>query len=255
MLSRRSIPLRLYAETFYRDQVDVSRDAARVIVPMLVDTFRPDSVMDVGAGTGVWMAEFRRAGVSRVAGMDAGEVPEELLAVPRADISRIDLALPLPLRDRYDLVLCLEVAEHLPQRRAASFVQELTQLGSIVVFSAAIPGQGGTGHINEMWQSEWAKLFERCGYLAHDVVRSAVWDHPRVASYYAQNIIVYSASRSDDSRRPFTHLPSLDVVHPRLFRRKTQHPVLVAIADHLPHTVKNRLTSQLRHRLPFLGRP
>jgi hypothetical protein len=59
-----------------------------------------------------------------------------------------DIATPLPehLVGRFDLAVCLEVAEHLPPERAESFIRELCDLAPVVLFSAAIPGQGGTGH-------------------------------------------------------------------------------------------------------------
>ena len=70
---------------------------------------------------------------------------------------------PLRIGRRFDLVNCLEVAEHLDASRADSFVDDLCALGDVVVFSAAIPGQGGTHHVNEQFQSYWQERFRRNG--------------------------------------------------------------------------------------------
>jgi hypothetical protein len=60
-----------------------------------------------------------------------------------------NLEATLPLRERFDLAMSLEVAEHLTPGRAESFIQELCGVSDCVLFGAAIPGQGGTNHIHE----------------------------------------------------------------------------------------------------------
>ena len=67
--------------------------------------------------------------------------------------SQRDLAQPLQIDRRFDLALSLEVAEHLPPECGSEFVQTLTDLSSVILFSAAIPFQGGTDHLNEQWPS------------------------------------------------------------------------------------------------------
>jgi len=74
----------------------------------------------------------------------------------------------------------MEVAEHLSEARAASFVEDLTALGSVILFSAAIPFQGGEHHINEQWPEYWALMFRGFGYDCADVLRELVWADPQV---------------------------------------------------------------------------
>jgi hypothetical protein len=69
----------------------------------------------------------------------------------------------LPL-GRFDVCLCIEVAEHLSPEAAPRLVEGLTRLSDTIVFSAATPGQGGVGHINEQPHSYWHELFQRCGF-------------------------------------------------------------------------------------------
>ena len=121
----------------------------------------------------------------------------------------VDLEDELRIGEEFDLALCMEVAEHLTPGRARSFVADLCILAPYVFFSAAIPGQGGTNHLNEQWQSYWAALFNERGYYPIDIVRPAVWHNDSVAYWYSHNALLY----------PKMHQPNqtilLDVVHPR----------------------------------------
>jgi len=150
--------------------------------------------LDIGCGDGTWLVEYRRAGVEDVFGVDAGEV-QECLRVPAAQFASRDLAAPLDLGRRFDLVQSLEVAEHLPPQAAGTLIDSLTRHADAVLFSAAVPGQGGTGHLNEQWPEYWAGLFRRAGFLPCDCVRPKVWGNPQVAWWYAQNALLFVRAR------------------------------------------------------------
>jgi hypothetical protein len=131
-----------------------------------------------------------------------------------------ELEQPLRLTERFDLTICVEVAEHLSAGRAESFVQDLCTTSDVVLFSAAIPRQGGVSHINEEWQSVWAARFERAGYDAFDLFRPIVWDCEEVERWYRQNVLLYLrrahplASRLRE--RGSAGLP-LNLVHPQIY--------------------------------------
>ena len=99
---------------------------------------------------------------------------------------------PITLGRRFDLALCLEVAEHLPPSGATTLVKELTELASVVVFSAAIPGQGGVGHLNERWPWYWKEKFAERGFGQYDPFRHRLWHRPDVAIWYKQNMFAYA---------------------------------------------------------------
>jgi len=184
----------VYTDRFFSAQREPARRSAEVIVPIVVGLTTPSSVVDVGCGTGTWLAAFEQLGVHDILGIDGDYVDRDALEIPRDLFLAHDLARPLDLTRRFDLVVSLEVAEHLPAERADTFVESLTKLGPIVLFSAAIPGQGGTSHINEQWPAYWARLFAKRGYVHVDCLRRRLWHDEAVAPWYAQNALLYVAA-------------------------------------------------------------
>ena len=126
---------------------------------------------------------------------------------------------------QFELAVSLEVAEHLPAESAEGFVASLVRRVPVVMFSAAIPGQGGVDHVNEQWPDYWARLFAKHEFVPVDYVRPRIWNSDDVAHWYAQNTLVYA--RRD--RRPDDPLlgdaasrtdARLSVVHPKQFEVK-----------------------------------
>jgi len=146
---------------------------------------------------------------------------DQLLIAP-SEFVAVDLTTPFDVPGTFDMALSLEVAEHLPAEAADRLVETLTRLAPVVLFSAAIPNQGGVHHVNERWQSYWADRFRARGYEALDCIRPALWRDGRVAYYYAQNTFLY-VEGAHLQRHPELlaasrqHLhPCCDVVHPAL---------------------------------------
>jgi len=212
-----------YNRSFYNRHVAESAQSAAAIVPLVLEAVRPRQVVDVGCGVGAWLAAFRNQGADRILGLDGDHVPRDRLLIPVEDFRPFDLAKPVGLDQRFDLAISLEVAEHLPEAGAADFVALLTRLSDIVLFSAAIPGQGGDGHVNEQWQSYWAALFAAHDYRPIDCIRPRVWRDPRVQWWYTQNTLLYVSgtvlerlSALRDLAAAYAHIP-LDLVHPRRY--------------------------------------
>ncbi|MDX6609087.1 MAG: hypothetical protein QOF85_1012 [Solirubrobacterales bacterium] len=206
-----------YTKTFFQGMAEQSGSSAAVVVPLLCELFEPNSVVDVGCGTGEWLAEFLGHGVDDIHGLDGPWVDPSRLSIDPARFEAADLSAPPKVGRRFDLVISLEVAEHLPERAAGPFVEYLTSLGDIVAFSAAIPFQGGTNHLNEQWPGYWSALFAERGYIAFDVVRPKIWLSSNVEFWYRQNLIVYMAedrAAQSPSEPTDTVLP---LVHPDLF--------------------------------------
>lgn len=213
----------LYDRLFYQRQMDLSLSSASRIVPFLVDRLSPGSVVDVGCGVGQWLKTFHECGVRDLLGVDGDHVDRSLWALPMARFRAMDLTAPHPVGRRFDLAMSLEVAEHLPEKHAGDFVAYLCRLAPVVMFSAAIPGQGGVGHINEQWPEYWANHFLCHGYRPIDMVRPVFWQATDIAWWYIQNTIIYASpealQRSDNLAREHRQTMSrqLAMVHPRRY--------------------------------------
>ncbi len=211
-----------YSRTFYDVIRSGAISSAGAVVPRLFELVQPARVIDVGCGEGHWLDAFAELG-AEVIGLDGSYVTSSTLGdrfVPH------DLSTELPhhLAGRFDLALSLEVAEHLPPARAAGFVRDLCQLAPVVVFSAAIPGQGGTGHVNEQWPSYWRDLFEAEGFEVSGALRFELWNDDRVENWYRQNLLI--AARPELAGAELVELfasplaPVWPLVHPVLYEAR-----------------------------------
>src|ERR1700722_15751200 len=151
----------LYDADFYRKLKANSYRSALVIIPVLQRLVPFTSVCDVGCGAGSWLQAFADNGITDYLGLDGDYVDRASLAIPVERFRATDLAQPFVVERNFDLAVCLEVAEHLPPSRAESLIADLTKVAPLVLFSAAIPHQGGKGHVNEQWQPYWVELFGR----------------------------------------------------------------------------------------------
>ena len=160
-----------YTEGFFalhhdEDHARAYREIARTIFA----EFNPQSVIDVGCGTGNLLSEIQywdhsvdirgiEAPQSQARIRNAGMriAPEFYDWVDLRSIGQLEYR-------RYDLAISVEVAEHLPEESAEGYVKFLCSLSDTVLFSAARPGQGGTGHINEQPIEWWSALFAENGF-------------------------------------------------------------------------------------------
>lgn len=180
----------LYNTNFY----DIIRPgvlrSVEAIVPFLYGLVKPQSVIDVGCGEGHWAVRFQDYGCS-VLGVDGAYVSSSPLG--ENFIAR-DISQPFSLSVTADLVVCLEVAEHLPEKRAAGFISDLVKLGPTILFSAAIPRQSGAGHINCQWPSYWKSLFADHGYEMSGSIRDRFWDDDKIEPWYRQNLMLVTSA-------------------------------------------------------------
>lgn len=181
-----------YDQRFYDTIRPGCRSSAETVGPRIAEILQPSSVLDIGCGEGWWGTTIGAAagGVS-VIGIDGPGVPDTapIRTRPAATFIEHDLASTLPDTSA-GLVVCLEVAEHLPPERARSFIAELCRRRSVVVFSAAMPGQGGTGHVNCQPPGYWVDLFADHKYAVSGALRLEFWDDPRVEPWYRSNLLV-----------------------------------------------------------------
>ena len=193
---------------------DHNMRAPSEVIPLIISLLRPASVVDVGCGLGTWLRGFTDCGIRDILGLDNPDIDRNLLFIEEEHFLGLDLRQPFQLDRTFDLVLCLEVAEHLPAESADNLVENLCNLGDSVVFSAAIPGQGGQNHINEQWPTYWIEKFAARGLEVYDVLRPQIWFNSRVNVWYRQNMLLFSREKID-----LQFPPILEKVHPEMFRK------------------------------------
>jgi SAM-dependent methyltransferase len=201
-------------------------------------------VLDVGCGSGEWLAAFAGHGVEDILSVDL-EPPAACLAVPEANVCRLDLNEPFDLGRTFDLIVSVEVAEHL-EGDPSAFVRSLARHGDAVLFSAAAPGQGGLHHVNEQWLSYWTDRFAVEGFEVFDYLRPRMWNDQRVEWWYRQNAILLArAGAAETLRRLPPPGPLLDVVHPELWA----HPRAVGLREAVTEVLPYAAMGTLRRRL------
>ena len=212
-----------YTAEFFDSHRDGARRSARVVVPLVLGLVPARSVIDVGCGQGTWLSVFAEHGVEDVCGVDGDYVDRARLEIPADRFRGRDLSRPLDVERTFDLAVSLEVAEHLPEVASRGFVESLTRLAPVVLFSAAAPYQGGQDHVNEQWPAYWAERFASHGYLPVDCLRRRLWANPDVEWWYAQNTFLFvergrleadpGLVREYETAGPI----ALPLVHPRRF--------------------------------------
>ena len=195
-------------------------------------------MIDMGCGVGTWLKAFQEKGVPEVMGLEGEWLDTRQLAIDPGSFKHWDLKQVYRPEHRYDLALSLEVGEHLPEAESDHLVESLTLAAPMVLFGAAIPGQGGVDHVNERWPTFWMERFAKRGYVCVDAVRPVFWDNPAVKVWYKQNTFLYvqrDAMERSPQLLPYYRPESrlLDAVHPDLFIRQLgyRHPMHISYKD------------------------
>jgi SAM-dependent methyltransferase len=182
---------------------------AAAALPQIFCGWRPESMLDVGCGTGTWMRAALDIGVRDVFGIDGVEVKSDDFAVEPSRRAIVNLTQAWRLERRFDVVLCLEVAEHLNEPHAPTLIDALVDHTDYVVFSAACPNQRGQHHVNCQWPEYWQSLFNQREFVCSDEVRWRIWDDERIEPWYRQNMFVATRDKSmaglDPRIRPVLH--------------------------------------------------
>ena len=239
-----------YSSAFFDEMIPESLLSATIVVPFVMDLIHPTSVVDVGCATGAWLSVFQEHGVKSILGLDGSYINTNGLLIQPQSYQSTDLASPFSQPKRYDLALSLEVAEHLPPSSAKSFVRSLCQLAPIVLFSAAIPGQGGEHHVNEQWPDYWRQLFAAENFRMLDPFRPILWLNDKVASHYRQNMFLFVR---DDVRQTRLELAGLPEVTNANSMMVVEHHIIFglrATLKRLPYVAWVSLRRLMRRKIP-----
>ena len=181
-----------YNQAFYKNRHKQTEYSARTVLGIAKSYLPPiNSAIDFGCGVGTWLATLQKLEATDVQGVDGPWVDKQLLEISMAQFHEHNFEHPYTPARRYDLAISLEVAEHIMPAGAVNFVRMLTDAADFVLFSAAIPHQGGVNHVNEQWIEYWNDLFKQQGYVGMDLVRPHIWNDADIPFWYRQNIIIY----------------------------------------------------------------
>ncbi len=186
----------LYNERYFTGLEKSAAAAAPYIARSIVTTFEPTRVIDVGCGTGELLLEIQKLNCAGI-DLEYASAALERCHAKGLDVERFDLERDVvDQSEKFDVAISLEVAEHLPPTLADRYIDLLTGFAPIIVFTAAVPGQGGRDHVNEQPHSYWLTKFGAHGFYI-DAQHTDEWSKEwratgQVAQWYWSNLMVLS---------------------------------------------------------------
>lgn len=176
----------MYDAEFYNRNYKFQKALADNLAQWIADKYNPQTIVDFGCGCGCFSGTIAKYSGGHVFGLN-GDIPHNA----EIEVFQYDLSKQIETTIKNDLVISLEVAEHIPEESADIFIDNLTNAGDTILFSAAIPGQGGIGHVNEQHHFYWHKKLQERGYKCFDIIRPLIKDKKEVPFWYRNNIFLY----------------------------------------------------------------
>jgi SAM-dependent methyltransferase len=183
----------IYDDKFFEKNLEWNKPIAAKLVNILIDYFNPSSVVDLGCGNAEFLSEFYKKGIL-IQGYEGSCFAIKKALIDKKYIQLFDLKNKIDSPRRYDLALCLEVAEHIENKFSQRLIENLTTLSDTVVFTAAPPGQGGHFHMNEQPREFWIDIFKQRNYNYDAQITERVRNDMKkdgVLWWYCDNIMVF----------------------------------------------------------------
>lgn len=250
---------KIYKKNFYKNRNIDTENSANIILDLLFKYFQPNSMVDFGCGVGTWLKEGQKKGVQKTLGLEGEWLDKNQLVIDPKDFIYANLQNKIDFSSKFDLGVSLEVAEHIEEKYADIFIENLTNSSNVILFSAAIPGQRGSGHVNEQWPEYWIKKFDSHEFIPIDLIRPLIWKNEAIKTWYRQNIILFC------HKDMLNQLPQLEsfivpdkknwsLVHPSTFERQIEisHPKYSKFPDliiSIPVVFYNSLKSSAKRFL------
>ncbi len=164
------------------------------LIKSVLSFYKPIKSLDLGCGLGYFVAYLREQGVDAW-GVEAEDLGEHFKS-PGHQI-RKDLSQLSDLQEKFDLVICLEVVEHIPRDfEEIIFDNIVRHMSKYLLFSGATVGQQGIGHINERSESHWFRhLIKRGLVLRHQASLEARLSC--TLSWYTKNVSIWELVHPD----------------------------------------------------------
>jgi len=183
----------------------------KLVCDYMVSTYHPQTALDLGCGAGLFVQYLNYKGVD-ARGVEAADL-REIQPLPDRFIQQ-DLRVPFDLEKRFDLVLCLEVAEHIDAAFEEILFENIRRhVGKYLLFSAATPGQEGHGHVNEHTAEYWSTILRELGFrllVDQTNICRALCKYP----WYAKNISLWEIDPSRDASQSNELVPTQLIERP-----------------------------------------
>jgi len=182
----------LYQEDYFVEGIFETDYAS--IANLISKTYQPKTIVEFGCGPGHLTRELDKININ-VTAIDGFSSPE-FKNTQKITFTKVDLNDQKALEQflgnkKFDLAICTEVGEHLNPASSEHLIKYLTQSAPVVIFSAAVPGQGGHGHINCQPREFWHDLFTSNGFRLIDSFRQKLRDNEKLAMWYKLNMLDY----------------------------------------------------------------
>jgi hypothetical protein len=198
--------LRIYSDSFY-DSVSSRAQTTAIKVAEVVNRFVSiESIIDIGSGEGAWSKAFidlnPKLKLIVAFDLDATRITQlrDCQEVIQIDCHSIDLNQEELPKGEFDLGICVEVLEHLEYQAALRVVDYLAETCKVIIFSAGLKGQGGSGHINEQNFDYWTSLLRSKNFFPIDLLRGELRDSDKFPTYYSNSIALWVNLQLDGIR-------------------------------------------------------
>lgn len=187
-----------YDDRYFKWHKDKTRDYAIRNMDWYIKEFKPTSVIDYGCGIGAYLESALSNNIINIKGFDIGgdNVKMHTEKSVQPYIKYLDCTLPL-ITEIYDCTISLETGEHIEPIMSDQFVLNIvnsTKKTGTILFSAAQPGQGGSGHINCQTKEFWKEKFLRNSFSYDKKLTDFItknWAIQNAPDYIINNLIVF----------------------------------------------------------------
>lgn len=133
------------------------------MIDEIIRIYHPNSIIDIGCGSGKAMDYFLQKGVEEVKGIEGSKMAIKHSKYPKLIIPH-NLNKEINLNKKFDLLYSFEFIEHIHPKYVNQVLRTFSNHSNIIVMTAASPGAHGQGHFNCKDQQYWVKKFRKYDY-------------------------------------------------------------------------------------------
>jgi SAM-dependent methyltransferase len=186
-------------DTFYQKTLRPDRQQSYKLIAKFITRIawphQAQSAVDYGCGAGWILRWLNHYGVTDLIGIEPNRAAASVMnPATKTWVEFRSLRRRINLDRKFDLAVCLEVGEHLEERYADLLVENITKSTDLLIFSAATPGQGGWGHVNEQPLEYWKEKLRLVGFLNLQSMTAkfrVYLENKGAKKWYCNNIAVF----------------------------------------------------------------